>query len=69
MLVPGGFAHGDYLRTGAMARFSPVMSAVRAFADAGGLLSYAASLADRSLTARIIATLVSEAVTAIARRL
>lgn len=36
VLVPGGFAHGDYLRTGAMARFSPVMSAVRAFADAGG---------------------------------
>lgn len=36
VLVPGGFAHGDYLRTGAMARFSPVMSAVRAFAESGG---------------------------------
>src|SRR4249920_2322326 len=36
VILPGGFAHGDYLRTGAMARFSPVMSAVRAFADRGG---------------------------------
>jgi phosphoribosylformylglycinamidine synthase len=36
IILPGGFAHGDYLRTGAMARFSPVMPAVKAFADAGG---------------------------------
>ena len=36
VILPGGFAHGDYLRTGAMARFSPVMAAVRAFADRGG---------------------------------
>jgi phosphoribosylformylglycinamidine synthase len=36
VILPGGFAHGDYLRTGAMARFSPVMAAVRAFAAAGG---------------------------------
>jgi phosphoribosylformylglycinamidine synthase I len=36
VILPGGFAHGDYLRTGAMARFSPIMHAVRAFADAGG---------------------------------
>lgn len=36
IVVPGGFAHGDYLRTGAIARFSPVMDAVRAFAAAGG---------------------------------
>ncbi|HEX5615264.1 MAG TPA: phosphoribosylformylglycinamidine synthase subunit PurQ [Acidimicrobiia bacterium] len=36
VVVPGGFAHGDYLRTGAIARFSPVMDAVRAFADASG---------------------------------
>ena len=36
IVVPGGFAHGDYLRTGAIARFSPVMPAVQAFADAGG---------------------------------
>src|SRR5262249_7051212 len=36
VILPGGFAHGDYLRTGAMARFSPVMSSVRAFADRGG---------------------------------
>jgi phosphoribosylformylglycinamidine synthase len=34
--LPGGFAHGDYLRTGAMARFSPIMPAVRAFAERGG---------------------------------
>ena len=36
VVLPGGFAHGDYLRTGAIARFSPIMDAVRAFADAGG---------------------------------
>ena len=36
VVVPGGFAHGDYLRPGAIARFSPVMEAVRAFADDGG---------------------------------
>jgi phosphoribosylformylglycinamidine synthase len=36
VVVPGGFAHGDYLRTGAIARFSPVMSAVSDFARAGG---------------------------------
>ena len=36
IVVPGGFAHGDYLRTGAIARFSPVMDAVREFAAAGG---------------------------------
>ena len=36
VILPGGFAHGDYLRTGAIARFSPIMSAVRAFADRGG---------------------------------
>jgi phosphoribosylformylglycinamidine synthase len=36
VILPGGFAHGDYLRTGAMARFSPVMRAVEAFAAAGG---------------------------------
>jgi phosphoribosylformylglycinamidine synthase I len=36
VILPGGFAHGDYLRCGAMARFSPIMAAVRAFADRGG---------------------------------
>jgi phosphoribosylformylglycinamidine synthase len=36
VILPGGFAHGDYLRTGAMARFSPVMRAVEAFARQGG---------------------------------
>ena len=38
MLVPGGFAYGDYLRTGAIARFSPVMQAVQRFAAEGGLV-------------------------------
>ena len=36
VVVPGGFAHGDYLRPGAIARFSPIMSAVEKFADDGG---------------------------------
>jgi len=36
VLLPGGFSYGDYLRCGAMARFSPVMAAVQRFADAGG---------------------------------
>ena len=36
VLLPGGFSYGDYLRCGAMARFSPIMVAVRRFADAGG---------------------------------
>jgi phosphoribosylformylglycinamidine synthase I len=36
ILVPGGFAYGDYLRTGAIARFSPVMQAVKLFAAKGG---------------------------------
>ncbi|MGD0802280.1 MAG: phosphoribosylformylglycinamidine synthase subunit PurQ [Terracidiphilus sp.] len=38
VVVPGGFAYGDYLRTGAIARFSPVMQAVKKFADGGGLV-------------------------------
>lgn len=36
VILPGGFAHGDYLRTGAIARFSPIMREVRRFAEAGG---------------------------------
>lgn len=36
VVLPGGFAHGDYLRTGAMARFSPIMDAVTRFASDGG---------------------------------
>jgi phosphoribosylformylglycinamidine synthase I len=36
VVLPGGFAHGDHLRTGAIARFSPVMRAVEAFAERGG---------------------------------
>jgi phosphoribosylformylglycinamidine synthase subunit PurQ / glutaminase len=38
ILVPGGFAYGDYLRTGAIARFSPVMQSVKRFAGGGGLV-------------------------------
>jgi phosphoribosylformylglycinamidine synthase len=36
VILPGGFAHGDYLRTGAIARFSPIMPAIVEFARAGG---------------------------------
>ena len=36
VVLPGGFAHGDYLRTGAIARFSPVMGAVESFIRSGG---------------------------------
>jgi len=36
VILPGGFAHGDYLRTGAVARFSPIMPVVQRFAEAGG---------------------------------
>ena len=38
VLLPGGFSYGDYLRTGAIARFSPVMAGVKAFANQGGLV-------------------------------
>lgn len=38
VIVPGGFSYGDYLRTGAIARFSPVMAAVTEFAGRGGLV-------------------------------
>jgi phosphoribosylformylglycinamidine synthase I len=38
VILPGGFSYGDYLRTGAIARFSPVMRPLRRFADSGGLV-------------------------------
>lgn len=38
VIIPGGFSYGDYLRAGALARFSPVMEAVRGFAAGGGLV-------------------------------
>ena len=38
VILPGGFSYGDYLRTGAIARFSPVMGAVKEFASRGGLV-------------------------------
>ena len=38
VILPGGFSYGDYLRTGAVARFSPIMNAVTSFAKDGGLV-------------------------------
>src|SRR5690625_4070245 len=38
LIIPGGFAHGDYLRSGAIARFSPVMDSVAQFAHLGKLV-------------------------------
>ena len=38
IIVPGGFSYGDYLRAGAIARFSPIMPAIENFAKAGGLV-------------------------------
>ena len=38
IVVPGGFSYGDYLRTGSIAQFSPVMNAVKKFANEGGLV-------------------------------
>ena len=38
IVVPGGFSYGDYLRAGAIARFSPAMESVIAFAEDGGLV-------------------------------
>jgi len=38
VLLPGGFSYGDYLRTGAVARFAPIMDAVRAHAERGGFV-------------------------------
>ena len=38
ILVPGGFAYGDYLRTGAIAKFAPIMQPVKKFAEGGGLV-------------------------------
>ncbi|HTV63511.1 MAG TPA: phosphoribosylformylglycinamidine synthase subunit PurQ [Verrucomicrobiae bacterium] len=38
VIIPGGFSYGDYLRTGAIARFSPIMQAVQKFAENGGLV-------------------------------
>ncbi|MBN2168277.1 MAG: phosphoribosylformylglycinamidine synthase subunit PurQ [Actinobacteria bacterium] len=38
IILPGGFSYGDYLRTGAVAKFSPVMRSIRNFADGGGMV-------------------------------
>ena len=39
VILPGGFSYGDYLRCGAIARFSPVMSAITDFAEGGGIVA------------------------------
>src|SRR5438132_89609 len=39
VIIPGGFSYGDYLRAGALARFSPVMNSVKEFAARGGFVS------------------------------
>lgn len=38
IILPGGFSYGDYLRAGAIARFSPIMRSIKKFADAGGIV-------------------------------
>lgn len=38
LILPGGFSYGDYLRTGAIAKFSPIMNSIKDFADKGGLV-------------------------------
>src|SRR5690349_93645 len=38
VIIPGGFSYGDYLRCGAIAKFSPIMGAIRNFASDGGLV-------------------------------
>ena len=38
IILPGGFSYGDYLRTGAIARFSPVMKVIEKFAKSGGMV-------------------------------
>jgi len=38
VVIPGGFSYGDYLRTGAIARFSPIMETIQVFAEQGGLV-------------------------------
>ena len=53
VIVPGGFAHGDYLRPGAIARFSPVMGAVAEFAAAGGPVSAGCGPGHRGAACRI----------------
>jgi phosphoribosylformylglycinamidine synthase len=42
VVVPGGFSYGDYLRCGAIARFSPIMQSVKNFAAAGGTVNSSA---------------------------
>ena len=55
VVLPGGFAHGDYLRTGAIARFSPIMKPIEAFAARGGLvLGISATTLWRKMTRRSV---------------
>ncbi len=52
VLLPGGFSYGDYLRSGAIARFSPIMPAVQAHAAAGGAGPRASATGSRSSARR-----------------
>ena len=52
VLLPGGFSYGDYLRCGALARFSPVMDSVRDFAAKGGAVRSLRRDAAKSAAAR-----------------
>jgi len=49
VILPGGFSYGDYLRCGAIAKFSPVMSAVKKFAELEGLGAHGKSAEVRQL--------------------
>ena len=53
IILPGGFAYGDYLRTGAIARFSPVMKSVEKFAKSGGTFAATYTFASSRLTQRL----------------
>ena len=55
VVLPGGFAYGDYLRAGALARFSPVMDSVAEFAGAGGPVLGIWAKRDRSITPEKVA--------------
>ena len=66
VVLPGGFSYGDYLRAGAIARFSPIMPAVQRFASEGGLVlgicngfRIGATRTARSTTSRVSSTRVA----------
>src|SRR5437667_443418 len=53
IIIPGGFAYGDYLRTGAIAAFAPVMESVKKFAQSGGMVLGMMPHPDRSSEATL----------------